>query len=602
MMEYFGGRWYEFKPLKLSVIAAILSTAAFILFHSGFIPEIAEIAAFIISIPLASYHWVREGIEKLLRKKIGIELLMISAVFGAVGLKMVDEAAFLAILYGIAESLEEYAFARTRHSIKQLLDLSPKKAIVLNDVERVEKEVRVEEIKPGDIIVVKPGMRIATDGVVVEGRSYVDEAHLTGEALPVEKRAGDEVFAGSICLDGFLKVKATRSFQDNSLSKIVRLVEEAQEAKAQRQLLIERFSSVYTPAIFFIALVLFALSLLSQEMYLAKRGVVLLVASAPCALVISIPVTLVAAIGRAGRRGILIKGGFVLEELEGIRIIAFDKTGTLSEGLEVVEMNVDEEALPYIYSAEKYSQHPVAKAIVEKLNNFEELRVEDFKAIHGFGISAVVDGREVVIRAGNAEMRGKTVVEVEVDGRKAGYIALADRLRDDAIKAISELREMGYEVIMLTGDSRNAAEEIAGKLKIKYIAELSPGDKLKAIDELKKRGKVMMVGDGINDAPALAKADVSVAVGDLDAAIEAADVALTKKDLRKIPYLLRLGKEVSAISRQNLALSVLVLVLMIPSAIAGLITAAIAVVVHEASELLAVANGLRVSRENSAKI
>lgn len=623
--EIFEGKWYAHPPMRNALIAGLLTGAAFGLAHLGLIPDFAETAIYAVAILLGGYHWSREGIVEFIEEReIGIEILMMAATVGSAILGLWDEAAFLVFLYGTAEGLEEYAYARTRASIRKLLDLAPKEARVLRGVEEVT--IPAEELKIGDIFVVRPGESIATDGIIVEGRSSINEAPVTGESIPVEKKEGMKVFAATMNQEGALKIRATATFENNTLSKMIHLVEEAQEQKGRAQLFIEKFGRKYSPLVLLSALLLLVIPPLlgAPISYWATRAVVLLVAAAPCALVMSTPVATAAGIGRAGRSGVLIKGGVHLENLGKIKVVAVDKTGTLTEGepvvTDIVPLNGDESTvLNLAYSVERYSEHPLARAIVRKAEEAgaRSLAIADFSAIAGYGAKARVGdktvyvGKQGLFRKLGQESRfmpqietlrnqGKTVMLLGTEAGIDGIIAIRDGIRPQAEGVIKELHRMGVKVIMLTGDNEVTARAIAEELGIDDVrADLKPEGKVAAIKELEEKyGAVAMIGDGINDAPALAQATVGIAMGTVgtDAAIEAADVALMADDLTKVSFAINLGKRARRISIQNIVFSLLILAVLIPSALIGIMSVALAVFFHEASELLAVANGLRVAR------
>ncbi|MFQ6616600.1 MAG: heavy metal translocating P-type ATPase, partial [Fidelibacterota bacterium] len=335
--KVFGGKWFIHPPMRNALFSGLLTGTAFGLGHLGFVPPIVEISIYILAILLGGYHWGREGIEEVLEKgEIGIKILMMAASTGSAILGMWDEAAFLVFLYGAAEGLEEYTYARTRYSIRRLLDLAPKEAHVLRDGQEVT--IPAGDLQVGDIFVVRPGSSIPSDGIIVKGTSSINEAPVTGESMPVEKKEGMNVFAATMNKEGALEIKATTNFEDNTLSKMIHLVEEAQEQKGKAQLFIEKFGRKYTPAVLVSALLLIGIPALFGVpiSYWATRAVVLLVASAPCALIMSTPVAIAAGIGRAGRTGVLIKGGVHLENLRRIKAVAVDKTGTLTKGEPVV--------------------------------------------------------------------------------------------------------------------------------------------------------------------------------------------------------------------------------------------------------------------------
>jgi len=620
----FEGKLYAHPPMRNALIAGGLTLLAFGLGHLGFIPSGFEIAIYIFAIVIGGYHWTREGIEELIEcKEVGIELLMLGATIGSMILGMWDEAAFLVFIYGVAEGLEEYAYARTRASIRKLLDLAPKEARILKDGK--EAMIPAGELKVGDVFLVRPGESIATDGTIIKGKSSLNEAPVTGESIPVEKKEGMQVFAATINQEGALEIRVTATFANNTLSKIVHLVEEAQEKKGKAQQFIEKFGKYYSPIVLFSAIGLALFSLLDPSFSeWSIRAVVLLVAAAPCALVMSTPVAVAAGIGRAGSEGVLIKGGVYLENLGKIKAVAFDKTGTLTKGepvvTDVISINGDEKKiLTLAYSVEKFNNHPLAQAIVKKAESLglQSLPASDFVAMSGFGTKAVIEGQtmyvgkkdlftKIDITSSDLEieklrMEGKTIVLVGSDKVVYGIIALRDEIRPVARQVISTLRQMGMAVVMLTGDNHVTAQAIARELGIDQVkADLKPEDKVAAVKELKKEyGMVAMVGDGINDAPSLAESSVGMVMGTAgtDAAIEAADVALMADDLTKIPYAIDLGKKARGISLQNIVFSILLLIVLIPSALIGFLTIAIAVTVHEVAELIAIGNGLRVAKK-----
>jgi Cd2+/Zn2+-exporting ATPase len=623
--DLFEGKWYAHPPMRNALVAGLLTGLAYGLAHLGLIPRLVEISLYVVAIPLGGYHWGREGIEELVEeRKVGIEILMMGATIGSAMLGMWDEAAFLVFLYGAAEGLEEYTTSRTRASIRKLLDLAPKEARLLRDGK--ETTVPAEDLNVGDLFMVRPGEAIPTDGVIVQGRSSVNEAPVTGESVPVEKSDGMKVFAATLNQDGALEVRVTAVFKDNTLSKLVHLVEEAQEQKSKTQLFIERFGRRYSPLVLLASLLLIIIpaSVGAPLAGWATRAVVLLVAAAPCALVMSTPVAIAAGIGIAGRSGVLVKGGVHLENLGKITTVAFDKTGTLTKGeLAVTDIlptnGQPSEVLALAYAVEKFSEHPLAEAIVRKArkSGVDSPPSEDFTALVGSGAKAKVGDRTVYIgkpdlfkglgvnlddipQAETLRNQGKTVVLVGDELKVLGLIALRDEIRPHAREAVSQLHKMGIRVVMLTGDNERTAQAIAQELGIDEVrANLIPEDKIRAIEDLERQyGPVAMVGDGINDAPALARATVGIAMGTAgtDAAIEAADTALMADDLRKVVYAINLGKRTKRISKQNVVFSLLILAVLVPSALLGLMTVALAVVLHEGSELIAVANGLRVAQ------
>jgi Cd2+/Zn2+-exporting ATPase len=557
---------------------------------------------------------------------------MLVAAAGAMAFGLFEEAAALVVLYASAEAVEELTFARTRSAIRELLDLAPKQATRLR--EGREELVPVEQLQPGDVFLVRPGEAVATDGVIRSGQGSLNEAPVTGEAVPVDKGPGAEVFAGTLNGTGALEVEATRPFAENTLQRIIHLVEEAQAQKSRAQRFVDRFSDRYSPAVLGAAvLVAVVPTLLGGDWEeWALRAITLVVAAAPCALVMSIPVAVAAAISRGGREGILVKGGAQLEALGRIRVVAFDKTGTLTTGrpqvTDVIALDGagEREALALAAAVETRSEHPLAAAIVDHAKQ-AGVRVEPaeaFEALVGHGARARLDGREVWVgsprllgqlapqatlppQAEELQALGKTVTVVGEGTRPLALIALRDEPRPEAREAIAAIRRLGIRhVAMLSGDNERTARAIAAELGIdEVLAELRPEDKVEAIERLRaEHGQVAMVGDGINDAPALARADLGIAMGTggSDAAIEAADVALMADDLNKVAEALRLGRRAQRISRQNLVFSIALLAFLIPSALVGALTVVAAVLVHEISELLAVANGVRAARAPASDV
>jgi len=620
----FVGPWWQYSELRNALLAGVLAGVAFVLAHLGFISDWTERGLYLIAIPLGGYHWAWEALETLLSERvIGIDFLMLAATVGSGILGLWDEAAFLVFLYGSAEGLEEYTYARTRSAIRALLDLAPKEAHVLRNGE--ELIVPAESLKVGDRFLIRPGETIPTDGMIQSGSSSLDESPITGESIPVDKGPGMKVFAGSLNRHGLLEVEATASFQDNTLAKIIHLVEEAQERKGAAQQWIERFGRRYSPLVLLTSLgFLLVPGLLGLPVAdWAMRAVVLLVAAAPCALVMSTPVATAAAIGTAGKRGILIKGGMHLEHLGQVRSVAFDKTGTLTYGrpevTEIIPFTGSEEELLALAAGLEYgSEHPLARAVVDRARaaQIAPLEVRAFQAMMGAGATALVGGQSWYVGSPDLfqqlgvdlatiedqvqalQTDGKTVVLVGTQHSLRGLLALQDRIRENMRDVIAGLHTMGARVVMLTGDNARTARSVAQALGIdSYLADLKPEDKVRAVKDLEARyGAVLMVGDGINDAPALAAATCGVAMGaaGTDAAIEAADVAMMADDLSKVGEALRLGAKAKRISAQNIVFSLLLLGVLIPLAVGGFLSVAMAVLVHEVSELLAVANGLRV--------
>ena len=620
--EDYTGPWWGFPPLRNALVAGALALPAFILARTGQIDVTLETWIYWVAIPVGAWYWAREGLEELVKEhEVGISMLMIAATTGSGILGLWEEAAALVVLYGAAEGVEEFTFARTRTAIRALLDLAPKEARVLRD--GAEVMVPAGELQPGDYFMVRPGESLPTDGVISEGVSSLDESPVTGESVPVDKGPGDTVFAASLNGQGALTIKVTAAFADNTLSRIIHLVEEAQDQKGRAQQWMERFGRRYSPAVLISAFVMVLIAMFGgvgmDGWY--ERAVVLLVAAAPCALIISLPIAMAAGIAGAGRRGILIKGGAHLEHLGVIKTIAFDKTGTLTHGrprvTDVRVLQGDEDVLlQRVAGLEQYSEHPLARAIV---NHAQEKNVTpspttEFSALIGAGTRADINGttwfigkpdlfRDMGLSLESIESdiaglqdQGKTVVLAGTAEGAFGMIAVQDTLRDDVAGVIANLHALDIHTVMLTGDNARTAQRVADSVGIDDVrAGLKPDDKVSAIEELLTLGPVLMVGDGVNDAPALAVATCGVAMGaaGTDAAIEAADIALMADDLGKLEEAMHLGRKARKVSLQNIVFSLIVLAILIPAGVGGFISIAVAVLVHEASELLAVANGLR---------
>jgi len=622
----YDGPWYGHPPLRNAIIACIVTAAGLALGHLGLVPQLAENIFFVAAILIGAYHWAREGIEDLIENhEIRVEILMIAATFGCIVLNLWDEAALLVVLYAAAEGVEELTYARTRASIRALLDLAPKEAVLLKNGSEVT--VPATEVRVGDVFLVRPGAGIPTDGVIIKGRSSINEAAVTGESVPVEKGEGANVYSATINGEGVLEVRATATFENNTLAKIINLVEKAHEQKGKTQLFIEKFGKKYTPAVLLASLVIIVVPTFFGIPFdeFAIRGVVLLVAAAPCALVMSTPVAIATGIGAAGKSGILIKGGAHLENLGKIRAVAFDKTGTLTTGTPAVTDIValdgtEQEVLQIAYSVEKCSEHPLAKAINRRAGQegIAALEAANIGAMTGQGAAADIGGTRYLVgkpeifadssrspgalgRIEAMRAEGKTAMGVGTEHKLIGIIAVRDQVRPEAQAMIEKLRSNGIAAVMLTGDNAVTARIVARDLGIDEVrADLKPEDKIAAIEELKQKyGSVAMIGDGINDAPALAQATVGIAMGTIgtDAAIEAADVALMADDLAKVPEAIGFGRNAVKIGNQNIVFSLAVLAVMIPAALIGILGVTLCVILHEASELLAVGNGLRLAKQ-----
>ncbi len=593
-------------------------------------PDRVSQVLFLLALTIGGYYFARESLEALIyQRRVGIELLMSVAAVVAAAMGQAAEGAMLVFLYSLSEAAETYTEDKTRSAIRALMELTPKRALVRRDGREVE--VPAESLRVEEVFIVRAGEAVATDGEVVAGESAVNQAPVTGESVPVEKRPGDTLFAGSVNGQGALEVRVIRPFADNTIHRIIRMVEDAQERKGRRQRFIERFGERYSPAVLGVGVLLALLPPIAfgapWEIWIG-RATVFVVAAAPCALVISIPVTFVAALGTAARSGVLFKGGVYLEELAQVTVVALDKTGTLTRGepqVTDVVPDLDRSADDLLAAAagvEARSQHPLARAILDhaRSQGIDPVQAGNFQARTGLGASALIGGRRVFVGSPTLfegelgitleglrgslerlETEGKTVVVVGDERGGWGLIALQDSLRENARQAVEAMRREGVRrVVMLTGDHQATAEAIARELGVDEVhAELKPQDKLERVRQLTERhGHVAMVGDGVNDAPALAQASVGVAMGAAgsDVALETADVALMADDLEKLAYALRLARRTHSVVRQNLVLSALVIGALVAGALAGAFSLPVAVMGHELSEFVVIGSGLRMLR------
>ncbi|MFU8648392.1 heavy metal translocating P-type ATPase [Lysinibacillus sp. RSDA_15] len=586
------------------------------------------IAMFIIAILVGGMGIFKTGFRNLARFEFDMKTLMTIAIIGAAIIGEWEEAAVVVFLFAVSEALEAYSMDKARQSIRGLMDIAPPTAIIkrAHGEHFHELELRTEDIEIGDILIVKPGQKIAMDGIVISGLSAVNQAAITGESIPVNKTVNDEVFAGTLNEEGALEVRVTKRVEDTTIAKIIHLVEEAQAEKAPSQQFVDRFAKYYTPAIIIIAFLVAIIPplFMGDWQHWIYQGLAVLVVGCPCALVVSTPVAIVTAIGNAARQGVLIKGGIHLEQLGHIEAVAFDKTGTLTEGqpavTDIVTMEgwSEDYVLQLVAAVEKQSQHPLAKAILNRLHdkNLSELVPTDFQSVTGKGAFATVDQQIIYVgsmkwastlgsidknienQVKKLQEQGKTVVAAVSKSQLIGLIGIADQLRHESKDVLLKLKALKVKhMVMLTGDAEPTAQAIATSLQVTDVrAGLLPEEKLMAIKDLRAQfGAVAMVGDGVNDAPALATANVGIAMGGAgtDAALETADIALMGDDLTKLPYTIGLSRKTLRIIKENiifaLALKLIALLLVIP----GWLTLWIAIFADMGATLLVVFNSLR---------
>ena len=574
---------------------------------------------------------LRNSVRMALRLQFDVDLLMIIAALGAAAVGHPEEGGLLLFLFALGHGLESYALGQARKAIEALGKLSPPTARRRRDGR--DEVVPVGELVRGDRVVVRPGERLPVDGLVEEGASEVDQSPITGESRPVVKERGSEVFAGTVNGDGGLVVEVRKLASETLMSRMIRLVEEAQEQRSPSQRLAERFTRIFVPLVLvFVGGMILVPPLAGwlawDDSFL--RAMTVLVGASPCALAISTPAAVLAGIGQAARHGVLVKGGMHLEDLGTVRAIAFDKTGTLTEGEpKVVSLHpaegLDEATLLAVAAAiEAHSPHPLARAVVEEASTrrLALAAAADVKVIQGRGLEGRVDGR--VVRAGSlrlfdgaegrlaatpeiaaaataVEQAAQTVIAVAQDERFLGVIGLADRPRAGVREVLATLRAMRIEhLVMLTGDNRAVAEAIAKEIGVTEVeAELLPEDKIRAVRRmLERHGRTAMVGDGVNDAPALAAATVGIAMGSkgTDVALEAADLALMSDDLARLPFAIGLSRATRRLILQNVIISMGVVGVLIPLGILGITTVAWAVVLHEGSTVVVALNALRLLR------
>jgi Zn2+/Cd2+-exporting ATPase len=610
--------------IRFGVGAVIYGAAVVFKFNFAF-----ELMLFIISYILIGGEVVLKAIKNIGRGQVFDEnFLMFIATVGAFAIGEFPEAVAVMLFYQIGEMFQDMAVDRSRKSISALMDIRPDYANLV--VGSGEHKVSPEEVEIGDFIIVKPGEKVPLDGVVMEGSSMLDTSALTGEAVPRKAASGDEVLSGVINKNGLLKIKVSNTFEDSTVAKILDLVQNASSKKAPTESFITKFARFYTPVVVISAAALAFLPPLfiegaefSQWIY---RALVFLVVSCPCALVVSIPLGFFGGIGGASKNGILVKGGNYLEALNDVDTVVFDKTGTLTKGVfnvtEVTAMSdlSEEDLLEYAAHAESYSNHPIAASIAKAYGkDVNKHIIENYNEISGHGIKVTIKGKEVL--AGNAKLMdseeidydksGKTgtIVHLAIDRKYAGYIIISDEIKEDSLKAIKELKNVGVRsTVMLTGDNRNAAEKVGKILELDEVyAELLPTQKVEKIEELNARkpakGKLIFVGDGINDAPVLARADIGIAMGGVgsDAAIEAADVVIMTDEPSKIVTAIKIAKKTKSIVIQNIVFALGVKIIILILGAFGVATMWEAVFGDVGVALIAVLNAMRAMKVEKVK-
>lgn len=618
-------RWEKYGSFLLTAGCLLFIVLAWISGRQN--AGVPETVFFVLAYLIGGYRKAWEGLTTLFKERdLDVDLLMVVAAAGAAGIGYWMDGAVLIFIFCLSGTLEEYTMEKTNRDVESIMGLRPEEAVLLEG--GAERKVRVEELVPGQLVLVRPGERIPADGRVAEGLSAVNQASITGESIPLDKAPGDEVFAGTINGQGALTIEVVRPAAETVLSRIIHLVSEAKKEMPPSQLFVERFEGIYAKVVVGAALLLMVLPPFvlgwswSDTIY---RAMIFLVVASPCALVSSIMPAILSGVSNAARKGVLFKGGAHLEQIGHIAAVAFDKTGTLTEGKPKVtdllpaEGFSEEGLLQLAASLERLSEHPIARSIVQTAQE-KGLALEaasELQAVAGLGVHGLVAGKECRIgkrglligleetpeayaRAQQLEDEGKTVIYAELEGRLAGMIAIQDTIRPNARAAVSELKRLGMHVVMLTGDSEATARAIARQAGIEeFYAGLLPEEKVEQVKSLSaKYGKVAMVGDGVNDAPALAVSSVGIAMGaaGTDAALETANVVLMADDISRIPFAVSLGRRATRVIKQNIAFALCVMLVLVVSNFAGGINLPSGVVGHEGSTLAVIISGLRLLR------
>ena len=608
---------------KILVAAVLLVIAVVIEKHTQWATW-QYLLLFLVPYLVVGWDTLKEAAEGLLEgEALSEDFLMSVATLGALGIGFMPgaetqfpEAVFVMLFFQVGELFEELAEGRSRKSIAHLMDLRPDAAHVERNGEL--KTVKPEEVQPGEVILIQPGEKVPMDGVVLEGHSSLDTVALTGESVPRSVHEGDEILSGCVNQSGVLRVKTIKAFGESTAAKILDLVENAAASKSRSESFITRFAKVYTPIVVGLAVLVAVIpSLITGEWVTwIYRGLLFLVVSCPCALVISVPLTFFGGLGGASKKGILIKGSNLMDKLAGLQTVVFDKTGTLTEGVFEVtavhpELIGETELLHLAAHVERHSTHPIAMALRNAYpSEADDCTVEGIEETAGHGIIATVNGRKVAV--GNSKLMDKlgaawhpchhsgTIIHVAIDGEYAGHIVISDRIKADAAEGIAALKAVGVaRTVMLTGDQESVAESVASTLKVdEFHAQLLPADKVFQVERLLPEGTLAFVGDGINDAPVLTRADVGIAMGALgsDAAIEAADVVLMDDKPSKIAAAVRIARRTLRIAKENIGFAIGVKVLVLILATLGLATMWMAVFADVGVTVLAVVNAMRALR------
>lgn len=606
------------------ISATVLLIAASLVEKYTALEDWQYLLIFLVPYLIVGFDTLKEALEGLLEgEALSEDFLMSVATLGALGIGFMPgaetqfaEAVFVMLFFQVGEWFEERAEGKSRKSISHLMDIRP-------DIAHVERDgklydVAPESVQPGEIIVIRPGEKVPMDGTVIEGTSSLDTVALTGESVPRGITLGDEILSGCVNLNGMVRVRTTKAFSESTVSKILDLVENAAGSKSRSESFITRFAKVYTPVVVGLAVAVAIIPALitgewSTWIY---RGLLFLVVSCPCALVISVPLTFFGGLGGASRKGILIKGSNLIDKLAGVNTVVFDKTGTLTEGVfEVTAVHPQEidnnELLHLAAHVERHSTHPIAMALRNAYpNEDDDCVISDVEETAGHGIMATVNGRRVAV--GNSRLMEKvgaqwrtchhngTIIHVAIDGKYAGHIVISDRIKEDSSLAIALLKDLGVKkTVMLTGDQETIASHVAGKVGVDtYRSQLLPGDKVSEVENLLNEGTLAFVGDGINDAPVLTRADIGIAMGALgsDAAIEAADVVLMDDKPSKIALAVKIARRTIRIARENIGFAIGVKVLVLLLAIPGFANMWMAVFADVGVTVLAVLNAMRALR------